>query len=464
MKKIGIAVSVVILLAISVLVAVTMLRRETSSSEKGSQTAQESGGNFYDRKTEFSGYGWSIVPDTETALTKAIAAAEGDASRATDLIMIFYTHQHDPGRIAKYFREKKGHKTYVFGASSDFGVVAPDGYHESPNGVIGLMSLKLSGVRVGVGGADLDEVESPEACVALALRRAVEHAGAVSGKDQPSMILMSCTYDGLEERIVSELTRQTDDSVPVLGGTAGGTDARGAEDCSVIANDKVIRRGVVLCVWFSEKPFFWAFGGGFERTGISGVVTRSDGRVIWEIDNRPAVDVYDEWSGGRLKEVMQAGADTNKASALYPLCRRVGSDENVQNLFIHAWPPVDGATSKRLVSSANLWKGDVVHFSEGSWNILLNRLGTLPKQALQNDTSESVSAAFVICCEGILKNIPDSQRDQISQIINRTLGDVPWLGTFTWGEQGNFQGIGNYHGNLLMSITMFPTSRTGTKK
>ncbi|HOF17321.1 MAG TPA: FIST N-terminal domain-containing protein [Phycisphaerae bacterium] len=464
MKKIGIAVSVVILLAISVLVAVTTLRRETPAGAEGSQTARETGGHFHDRKTDFSGYGWSIIPHTETALANAIAAAEGDASRATDLIMVYYTHHHDPARIAKYFREKKGSKTHVFGASSDFGVVASDGYHESANGVIGLMSLKLSGARVGVGGADLDEVESPEACIALALRRAMEHAGATPGKDQPSMILMSCTYDGLEERIVSELTRQTGDAVPVLGGTSGGTAARGAEDCSVIANDKVIRRGLTLCVWFTEKPVLWAFGGGFARTGKSGVVTRSDGREIWEIDNRPALDVYDEWSGGRLKEDMRAGVDMNKVTALYPLCRQVGAGETSRNLFIHAWPLADGATSKRIVSSASLWKGDVIHFSEGSWNMLLNRLGALSSQALGTVKRESVSAGFVICCEGVLKNIPDSQRDQIAQVINRTLGDVPWLGTFTWGEQGNFQGIGNFHGNLLMSVTLFPASETGSEK
>jgi hypothetical protein len=35
---------------------------------------------------------------------------------------------------------------------------------------------------------------------------------------------------------------------------------------------------------------------------------------------------------------------------------------------------------------------------------------------------------------------------------------MPWMGMFTWGEQGRFEGIGNAHGNLLTSFTLFPAS------
>lgn len=41
-------------------------------------------------------------------------------------------------------------------------------------------------------------------------------------------------------------------------------------------------------------------------------------------------------------------------------------------------------------------------------------------------------------------------------LMNRSLEGVPWIGPFTWGEEGNFPGLGNRHGNLLTGITLFP--------
>jgi hypothetical protein len=37
------------------------------------------------------------------------------------------------------------------------------------------------------------------------------------------------------------------------------------------------------------------------------------------------------------------------------------------------------------------------------------------------------------------------------------MGDMPWLGVFSWGAQGHVQGIGNLHGNLMASALLFPT-------
>jgi hypothetical protein len=146
----------------------------------------------------------------------------------------------------------------------------------------------------------------------------------------------------------------------------------------------------------------------------------------------------------------------NTFAALYPLCKTLTSGTATHNLFVHAWPPEDGAATKRLVTSANLWKGERVFFSEGSWNILLNRLGALPRLAREEAPDVHPAAALLICCEAVLKNIPPGQRDQMAFLVSKSLGDVPWIGVFTWGEQGNFRGVGNYHGNLLTSVVLLP--------
>jgi hypothetical protein len=44
---------------------------------------------------------------------------------------------------------------------------------------------------------------------------------------------------------------------------------------------------------------------------------------------------------------------------------------------------------------------------------------------------------------------------EVQQGINAALGDVPWLGVFTFGEQGVPAGGVAKHGNLMISCTVF---------
>lgn len=415
----------------------------------------QSGGRFRGSSSEFGACGWSVHPDTRTAVQEALKAS-GVIALEPDVTFVFYTTHHKSESVVESLRNTQGAGSRICGWSSDYGIVAPDGYHASEHGVIGLLCLRLPGMKVGTGSASLDEAGSADACAKLALRRAIVNAGSPTPSGHPSMIIMSATYDGQEENYLQALSAETGGASPILGGTAGGTAEHGTGDCFVVEGDRTIRKGLVLCVFYSPQPFAWAFRGGFDRTGTSGTITSSDGRVIKEIDGRPALDVYDEWSGGRIGQAMREGKDMNTFLALYPLCRTIGAGTTAHNLFVHTWPSSDAASSKHLVSSANLWKGDVVHFAEGSWNILLNRIGVLPQQAKEGKSDMAVSAGLLVCCEGVLKSIPLEQRGQMATLINRTMGDVPWIGMFTWGEQGNFVGVGNYHGNLLTSFTLFP--------
>jgi len=420
-----------------------------------------SGGRCQQMEDGCAGYGWSVHPDTATAVEQALSAALGSEGAKGDVTFLFYSHQHKPERIVEALRQARRSSGRVCGWSSWRGVITPDGYHASPDGVVGLMSLCSPGVTVGVGAAAFDETESPESSATLALGRAIDDAGDPEPGERPAMILMSTTYDGHEERILEALEAATEGEVPVVGGTATGGPPPYGSDWSIIAKDQVLRKGLVVCVFYSALPFGWSFRGGFDRTGKSGVVTKSDGRVIREIDGKPALDVYDKWSGGRIAEAMRAGKDMNTFTGLYPLCRTFTSAQTTHHLFVHAWPPEDGAVSRCLVTSANVSEGDVVYFSEGSWNILLNRIGALPQLAKGTTPRMPVRAGLFICCEAVLTNIPLEQRDHMAHLMNRSLGEVPWIGTFTWGEQGNFPGLGNHHGNLLTSVVLFPEPTAG---
>jgi hypothetical protein len=45
--------------------------------------------------------------------------------------------------------------------------------------------------------------------------------------------------------------------------------------------------------------------------------------------------------------------------------------------------------------------------------------------------------------------------EQVSDGLNHALCGAPYLGVFTFGEQGCFLGGENRHGNLMISIVIF---------
>ena len=65
--------------------------------------------------------------------------------------------------------------------------------------------------------------------------------------------------------------------------------------------------------------------GGFLPTDHAGVVTKVDGRVIHEIDGRPAAEVYDAWTGGAIRQALEDGGNVLSKTNMRPLSRCVGS-------------------------------------------------------------------------------------------------------------------------------------------
>jgi len=427
--------------------------------------AKMSGGRTRSSAAGFSGVGWSIAPVTEDATRQALAQAEAGRVGATDLTFVYYTPQHDPSRVLATLRGNQK-KRRVIGMTSHDGLLTADGYHSSPEGVVGVLSLKVAGITTGIGGASFEEV-APRAegeAARLAMRRAVADAGRAAG-EKPSMVVVIPTLRS-EEKALAAITEEVGPDVPVIGGTAAGPSKdidlrrlREGLEWSIVVNDRVITAGAAVAVFYSARPFAWAYAGGFERsTTKSGVVTDAEPRMIRTIDNRPAIDVYDEWLGGALKEAMARGDNMLQWCALHPLTRNVEANGVVQTQTLHPHPNPDQKNEPgTILVGGNVAVGDRLNLGEGSWNILLNRFAQMPRQAKNDAGDIDPIAGLFFYCGGALDTIPRDHRANMSHLVSQSMGrELPWIGVFSWGEQGHVAGIGNLHGNEMASTLLFP--------
>ena len=65
-----------------------------------------------------------------------------------------------------------------------------------------------------------------------------------------------------------------------------------------------------------------------------------DGAAVSQINWRPALDVYDEWLGGKISKLQQEGADLVKIRnfmSLNPFYRRYTSTDG-HNYFLFSFP------------------------------------------------------------------------------------------------------------------------------
>jgi hypothetical protein len=444
-------------------------RRVPSESAARTRTeAKTIGGRTRTSAAGFAGVGWSIAPATEDATSQALARAEEGHTGDTQLTFVYYTPQHDPSRILATLRGGDK-KRQVIGMTSHDGLLTAEGYHSSPDGVVGILALQAAGMTVGIGGASFDEVTAGQEGEAarLALHRAVADAGRTK-KDVPAMVIVIPTLRS-EEKALAAITEEIGRDVPVIGGTAAGPSKdidlrrlREGLEWSAVVNDRVITSGAGIAVFYTSQPFAWAYAGGFERSvSKSGIVTSAEPRMIRAIDNRPALDVYDEWVGGRLKEAMARGENMLQWGALHPFTRNVERNGIVQTQTMHPHPNPDQKNEPgSILVGVNVEVGDRLNLGEGSWNILLNRFAHLPRQAKNSAVSIDPIAGLFFYCGGALDTIPRDNRANMGYLVSQSMGsELPWLGVFSWGEQGHVPGIGSLHGNEMASTLLFPSAR-----
>jgi len=333
--------------------------------------------------------------------------------------------------------------TSCLGAMTERGVVNTEG-----RGIAAFGIADPDG-DYGVGEATLDASASPEAAACQALDKALSDAGRPG--EMPGLIWISAP-PGCEERVINGLESSLGAGVPIVGGSSADNDVSG--QWAQLTQAGVYLDAVIVSVLFPSTELYFAFHSGYEPTEIKGRVTRADGRILYEIDGRPAAEVYDDWTGGVLQDAFATGEqNVLPLTTLHPLGRVVGS---VGGTAYHQLSHPDHITPERGLSLfSNVEEGDEFWLMQGTRHSLVERAGRVARAAMRTGDikPDDVAGGLVIYCAGCMLTVQD-QMDNVVGHLNDTLERRPFLGSFTFGEQGCFIGGENRHGNLMISVLL----------
>ena len=413
------------------------------------------------------GTGWSAKENPREATKEAIdMALEGKVNKRPDFAIMFATSGSDLEAIFSEARKLLGNETKIYGGTTDsravminkgFVKAKKDNYNyalKEGKLALAIMTISSKDIVFGVGSADFSAYPSAQEGAKSAVLSAIVSAGK-SPNELPKIVLITPTK-GIytEEDTIKGIEEVVGGKTVIIGGSAGGP------KWAVFGKDKVYPEGVSVAVIYTDLPVGWVFEGGFDVTdNKSGIITKVDGRNIIEIDNRPALDVYNEWLNGGIDKLYSQYSDFRRIKdllTLHPLYRRYTAENGqVYSLFSHPFPKDQTLKERAVATSTTLNVGEQVNLSHGSWETLVNRIGNLPRLAKFNgdmdiNTKSILGIGYV--CAGVMGAIPEPEREKLPPLINYTNSQAPFIAPFTWGEQGHFSGIGNKHGNLLTSF------------
>jgi hypothetical protein len=368
-----------------------------------------------------------------------MALKSGEMERP-DFAFMFGTVGYNQPALVKAVREATGGAP-LCGCSAE-GTIAGGQADESNFSVV-VMTIRSDELRFSNGIATGLKMDSAGAGLTL--------AKAIQPELSPDTLALFLFPDGLTvnfDRLLTGLEGHLnlDHHLPLLGGTAGENwqMTRTYQYC----NEQVVSDGVAWALLSGRARLVWAVNHGCVPLGIEHKVTRSERNVIYEIDGKPALEVFDEY--------MNAGerADWGTVSLNLVLGFEAPADMDGYDQYVIRYiPAIDDETGAVTIPTevsegASIWMSwrDYEKMVAG-----IDRLASQIKEQLGNSRPKLV---FQFDCAGRGKRmVRDHGRSQLLDRLRQQVGsDVPWLGFYTYGEICPV-GERNYFHNYTAAVT-----------
>jgi hypothetical protein len=341
--------------------------------------------------------------------------------------MLFATTDYDTQALVSTVDQALG-DVPLWGGSSMGGVFANDQWVSPPvdSAARGAAALMLIADRPG--GAAIEPVgDAPVATAAAATRRAIDQAGGQAS------VLLTLAFMGPEERLL-EGVAQAAPGLPVVGGSASDGGGRFQQ----FGRGHVATNAFAVAALGGEVGF--AFGHGYRLTGHKATITRAEGRRVVELDRRPALEVYAEWT--REKQAAVSGGAILTYSVFHPLLMHRNGD----TLSVH---PVNGNADGSIDTGVAVAEGQVLELGAATPDEVIDAVGPVVRRAAAQVTRPK--AVILAHCGGRAIGLGDRIKDVAGQ-VKRAVADVPWIGYLAFGEQGCFRPGNLAHGNLSLSV------------
>src|SRR5919107_1343077 len=244
----------------------------------------------------------------------------------------------------------------------------------------------------------------------------------------PTDNLVDNFFAGLEENLPSERF------LPLWGGGANANFNNMASPTYQYCDDEVITDGVSYALLSGKAQAGWAISHACIPIGGERIVTRSKGNIIYEIDGKPAMEVFGEY----LPEgALTHDRDWFRYVISLALCFRAPSYMKDEDYVVRGMPAVSMADGSITVQT-EVKEGTSVWLSSRDKEKVSNGFDRMAAQIKNQLDGEKPKLIFQFECATRGKMMfRDQEKLQILKRFRQSLDpDAPWVGFYTAGEIG----------------------------
>nr|WP_086940099.1 FIST N-terminal domain-containing protein [Thaumasiovibrio occultus] len=377
--------------------------------------------------------------NTETAIDQAVTSLKRELS-APDFILVYHTQDHDGEEVRRKLTQHFPHST-LLGCTSSRGVLDNQAYYANP-------ALALWGCSDpdGAFGSAINHYYAGQAfqTAQRSIKEAIEQSGRLG--ELPSLVLLHAT-PGDEEEIIAGIESVIGTSVPILGGSAADENIAGR--WSILNEHQSLNKGIAIAAIYPNCEISLSFHSGYAATQYSAVATAVENREVIELNGRPAADVYLEWMQATHSDL---DSDFFSDAGMHPLGRAVGEINGMAYYKLSHPFEITHRRGIRLFAGIN--QDERVYFMTGTQERLIKRAGKVIDSALGVGCTNLPVGGIAFYCAGCMLQV-EEKLPQVGRFMYTAMHEMPFICPFTFGEQGQFIGGENAHGNLMISAVLF---------
>jgi len=381
----------------------------------------------------------SQVDGYEAALEAASTVQEQLGADAPDFVFIFSTIGYEQEDILEAVAEKFGDVS-MSGATFE-GIIGRDFADE------GMYAVQIVGLKS-------DDVQFHSFEAANAVGQPLE-AGEQLGRQVAEITQSGSRVLFLFPDFRTNITKLFEGiekhcHVPLIGGTAG--DNLKFQKCHQFHDGQVTEKACSAVLMTGNFELMTIVTHGSEPLGEARTVTKCDGNVIYEIDGRPALDIASEGLG----EVITP-ENIISAITLMGIGFRTEASSNFLSPYVVRAIHEFDFENKSCTVPTMVTEGSSIQFMRRDPNSILNS-GRAGAEKLRTALASRTATPSLICqfdCAGRGKIIiGDDVHKGMEMLQAEFAADVPWMGSFSFGEISPIEGKNHFH-NFTATLAVF---------
>ncbi len=244
---------------------------------------------------------------------------------------------------------------------------------------------------------------------------------------QEGLVHVMLFSDGLKVNgtsITSGLTENLPKTVSVTGGLVG--DGGNFKE-TLVGIDKAPVSGKIVVVGFYGSQLEIGYGslGGWDTFGPERLITKSNQNVLYEVDGKPALELYKNYLGDQAKDLPGSGL-------FFPMSLRLKNPGGEEVEIVRTLLAVD-EKEQSMTFAGDMPEGVYAKLMKANFDRLIDGAEGAANMSLKSLKESKPELAILISCIGRKLVLKERVYEEL-EAVRAVVGDAAMVGFYSYGE------------------------------